>query len=71
MPSISHLIHAYGLVVVAGLVGLECVGLPFPGETVLIAASVIAGTKHDLNIVSVILFRLCSEVLPGVETKSA
>ena len=55
MPSISHLIHAYGLVVVAGLVGLECVGLPFPGETVLIAASVIAGTKHDLNIVSVIL----------------
>jgi membrane protein YqaA with SNARE-associated domain len=34
---------------------LECVGLPFPGETVLIAASVIAGTEHDLNIVSVIL----------------
>jgi membrane protein DedA with SNARE-associated domain len=55
MPSIAHLIHAYGLIVVAGLVGLECVGLPFPGETVLIAASVIAGTEHDLNIVSVIL----------------
>jgi len=55
MPSIAHLIHVYGLLVVAGLIGLECVGLPFPGETVLIAASVIAGTKHDLNIVSVIL----------------
>ncbi|MGA2843231.1 MAG: DedA family protein [Steroidobacteraceae bacterium] len=55
MPSIAHLIHAYGLLVVAGLIGLECVGIPFPGETVLIIASVIAGTKHDLNIASVIL----------------
>jgi membrane protein DedA with SNARE-associated domain len=55
MPSIEHLIHVYGLLVVAGLIGLECVGLPFPGETVLIVASVVAGTKHDLNIVSVIL----------------
>jgi membrane protein DedA with SNARE-associated domain len=55
MPSIAYLIHAYGLLVVAGLIGLECVGLPFPGETVLIVASVIAGTKHDLNIASLIL----------------
>src|SRR6478609_2763113 len=55
MPSIAHLIHLYGLLVVAGLIGLECVGLPFPGETVLIVSSVIAGTKHDLNIASVIL----------------
>jgi membrane protein DedA with SNARE-associated domain len=55
MPSIAHLIHVYGLLGVAGLIGLECVGLPFPGETVLIVASVIAGAKHDLNIASVIL----------------
>src|SRR5271169_116687 len=55
MSSIAHLIHVYGLLVVAGLIGLESVGLPFPGETVLIVASVIAGTKHDLNIASVIL----------------
>jgi hypothetical protein len=38
MPSIAHLIHVYGLLVVAGLIGLECVGLPSPGETVLIVA---------------------------------
>lgn len=55
MPSIAHLIHAYGLPVVAGVIGLENVGIPFPGETALIIASVIAGTKHDLNIASVIL----------------
>ncbi len=55
MPSIAHLIHVYGLLVVAGVIGLENVGIPFPGETALIIASVIAGTKHDLNIASVIL----------------
>jgi len=55
MPSIAHLIHTYGLVVVAGVIGLESIGLPFPGETVLILASIFAGTKHDLNIVTVVL----------------
>jgi membrane protein DedA with SNARE-associated domain len=55
MPSIAHLIHAYGLLVVAGVVGLEAVGIPLPGETALIVAAVIAGTKHELNIVEVIL----------------
>jgi membrane protein DedA with SNARE-associated domain len=55
MPTIAHLIHVYGLAVVAGVIGLECIGLPFPGETVLILASIFAGTKHDLNIISVVL----------------
>jgi len=55
MPSIAHLVHTYGLVVVAGVIGLESVGLPFPGETVLILAGMFAGTQHDLNIVSVVL----------------
>jgi membrane protein DedA with SNARE-associated domain len=55
MPSIAHLIHAYGLLVVAGVVGLEGIGIPVPGETALIVAAVIAGTKHELNIVAVIL----------------
>ena len=36
MPSIEHLIRAYGLIVVAGITGFESVGLPVPGETVLI-----------------------------------
>ena len=54
MPSIAHLIHAYGLLVVAGVIGLEGVGIPVPGETALIVASVIAGSKHELNIVAVI-----------------
>jgi len=55
MPSIAHLVHVYGLAVVAGVVGLESVGLPVPGESALILAGIFAGTKHDLNIVWVIV----------------
>ncbi|MFZ3338348.1 MAG: DedA family protein [Xanthobacteraceae bacterium] len=55
MHFIAHLIHTYGLATVATIVGLECIGVPLPGETALLAAAVYAGTKHDLNIVAVIL----------------
>jgi membrane protein DedA with SNARE-associated domain len=50
-----HLIHVYGLLTVALIVGLECIGFPLPGETALLGAAIYAGTKHDLNIVAVIL----------------
>jgi membrane protein DedA with SNARE-associated domain len=55
MPSFAHLVHDYGLVVVAAVIGFESLGLPFPGESVLIFASILAGTKHDLNIFAVVL----------------
>lgn len=54
MLSIEHLVHAYGLLVVAGVIGLECLGVPLPGETALIVAGVLAGHKHDLDIAAVI-----------------
>jgi membrane protein DedA with SNARE-associated domain len=62
MPSLAHLIHDYGLLVVAGVIGLESLGLPLPGETALIVASVIAGSKHELNIVAVILTAACASI---------
>ena len=55
MEFLQYLIHTYGLLAVGAVVGLECVGVPLPGETALLAAAVYAGTKHDLNIVSVII----------------
>jgi membrane protein DedA with SNARE-associated domain len=55
LPPVAHLVHDYGLVVVAGVIGLESVGLPVPGESVLILAGIFAGTKHDLNIFAVVL----------------
>jgi membrane protein DedA with SNARE-associated domain len=63
MHFVVHLIHVYGLLTVAVIVGLECVGLPLPGETALLAAAVYAGTKHDLNIVSVILTAAAASII--------
>jgi len=56
--SLHHLIqllHAYGNVVLGVVVGIESLGLPLPGETLLIAAAVLAGTTHQLNIALVIV----------------
>src|SRR5262252_6728759 len=55
MDLIAHLIHEYGLIAVATIICLECVGLPVPGETALLGAAIDAGTKHDLNIGAVII----------------
>jgi membrane protein DedA with SNARE-associated domain len=54
IPSIGHLVHDYGLVVVAIVIGLESLGFPFPGESALILAGIFAGTKHELNIFAVV-----------------
>jgi membrane protein DedA with SNARE-associated domain len=51
---ISHLLTAYGYLVVALIVGIEGMGIPLPGEATLIAASIAAGTTHELNVVLVI-----------------
>lgn len=50
---LHHLFVHYGVWAVALVVGLESLGLPLPGETVLILASVYAAT-HDGNIAMVI-----------------
>jgi membrane protein DedA with SNARE-associated domain len=51
-----QLLHTYGYAVLAIVVGLESIGLPLPGETLLIAAAVVAGTTHRMNIALVVLF---------------
>lgn len=63
MHSVVHLVHAYGLLVVAGFIGLESVGIPLPGETALVVASVIAGRTHELNVVAVILTALAASLI--------
>jgi membrane protein DedA with SNARE-associated domain len=40
----------YGYAVVFGLILLESLGVPVPGETALIAAAIFAGTTHELSI---------------------
>jgi membrane protein DedA with SNARE-associated domain len=48
--SINHLVSSYGYWAVFALVGLESLGIPLPGETILIVASTVAGKYHHLNV---------------------
>ncbi|MDB5077732.1 MAG: hypothetical protein JWO42_3911 [Chloroflexi bacterium] len=52
--SISHLLATYGYWAVLLFVAIESTGIPFPGETMLIAASIYAGSTHKLQIPLVI-----------------
>jgi membrane protein DedA with SNARE-associated domain len=47
---IQGLIVNYGYAAVFVVVLLESSGIPLPGETVLVCASVYAGTQHGLDI---------------------
>lgn len=47
---INQLLASYGYLVVFVFVALESIGIPLPGETVLIAAGVYAGTTHHLAV---------------------
>lgn len=51
----AHLISQYGYWAVGGIVGLESVGIPLPGETTLIAAATFAGATHHLDIGLIVL----------------
>jgi membrane protein DedA with SNARE-associated domain len=53
-PHLSELISTHGYWVVAVVVGIESIGVPVPGETMLVTAAIYAGTTHRLNIALVI-----------------
>ena len=48
--TITHLLTTYGYATVFTLVMLESAGIPLPGETILITASIYASTNHGLDI---------------------
>jgi membrane protein YqaA with SNARE-associated domain len=48
--TVQHLLAHYGYAAVFLVVMLESAGIPMPGETILISAAVLAGTKHALDI---------------------
>ncbi len=52
--TLQHLISTYGYWGVGGIVALESMGLPLPGEAMLIAAALYAGATHRLDIELVI-----------------
>lgn len=52
---ITHLIHAYGLIVIFLAAGLQAVGFPVPGGTAVVAGAIDAATKHGLPLAGVIV----------------
>jgi len=58
MGPLHHLLTAYGYWAVVVMVGLEGIAIPVPGETTLIAAAIVAGSRHELDIWFVILAAL-------------
>lgn len=60
---LSRLIGQYGSWIVGGVICLESMGLPLPGETMLIAAGIYAASHPDLDIVHVIAAAVCGAIL--------
>jgi membrane protein DedA with SNARE-associated domain len=52
---LDGLFHQYGYAAIFVIVTLEAIGLPLPGESLLIAAALYAGSTHHLNIFIIVL----------------
>jgi membrane protein DedA with SNARE-associated domain len=63
---LTQLIATYGYWAIGGIIAFEGVGLPLPGETVLIAAAIYAGTTHDLDILFVIVAAAIGSILGNI-----
>ncbi|MHB1444996.1 MAG: DedA family protein [Acidimicrobiales bacterium] len=59
----SHLLHTYGYYAVFLLVCVESLGVPLPGETILIAAGIYAGTSHKLSIYAIFVVAAVAAIL--------
>ena len=59
----QHLVATYGYPGVGVLVGLESLGIPLPGETVLIAAATYAGSTHHLSVWGIFAVAVAGAVL--------
>ena len=59
----AHLISAYGYWGVAAIVTLESMGVPLPGETIVIGAAVYAAKTHQLHIGLIIVAAAAGAIL--------
>jgi len=60
---LPDLLARYGYIAIAAIIMLESMGLPLPGETTLVTASIYAGTTHNLSIWLVILAAVAGAVI--------
>lgn len=61
--SLTHLLDTLGYVAVALFIMVESLGVPFPGETILITASIYAGASHTLSIAGVIIAAIAGAIV--------
>jgi membrane protein DedA with SNARE-associated domain len=59
----QHVISHYGYAAILIVVMLESAGLPLPGETILVSAAIVAGTRHSLDIRWVIVAAASGAIL--------
>ena len=55
VQGIEEAIHTYGYIAVGIGLLLESIGLPLPGESLLVAAAIYAATTHQLDITTLVL----------------
>jgi len=60
---LTQLLNTYGYGAVLIFVAIESMGIPFPGETMVLAASIYAGTTHHLSIALVIVAAAAGAIL--------
>ncbi|MDQ6772037.1 MAG: DedA family protein [Candidatus Dormibacteraeota bacterium] len=60
---LAQLLSTYGYWAVLIVIGLESMGIPLPGETMLIVAAIYAGATHNLQIEVIILAAAAGAIL--------
>jgi membrane protein DedA with SNARE-associated domain len=61
--SMHDLIQAYGLRTLFVVVLLECIGIPMPGETALVATALYAGSTYQFSLTSVVIVAATAAIL--------
>ena len=68
--TLADTIGTYGAWIVGGTVAVESMGIPVPGETILVTAAVYAGTTGELSVAHVILAAMIGAIAARVITTS-
>ncbi len=63
LHGLDHLLGEYGYGLVFVVIMLEAMGLPFPGESMIIGAAVYAATTGKLQIYGVVLAAICGAIM--------
>ena len=61
--NIDHLISHYGFYALFALVALESLGIPLPGETILISSGIYAGKHHNFPIWAVVVVAAAAAIV--------